>query len=145
MSSQIGGNSKINGIPFLAGNELNINSNQEYIFGLGKEVRINSDILKDTFLAGEKITLEDIEEELGIDLVTLFKALKNGIYGTSYGTSKEEKHFVSYYKLSDIDIKKYDGKIAFIYHLGNLSYSDFIVYKLEDYGKTWALTKEELK
>ena len=59
-------NSKINGIPFLAGNELNINSNQEYIFGLGKEVRINSDILKDTFLAGEKIILEE-NTKLGRD------------------------------------------------------------------------------
>ena len=98
---------------------------------------------------GEPITklgqLEDIEEELGIDLITLFKALKEGFYGTSYGTSKEEKHFVSYYELSDIDIKKYDGKIAFIYYLGNMSYSDFIVYKLEDYGNTWALTREELE
>lgn len=59
-------NSKINGIGFVAGNELDINSAQEYIFGAGTEVNINSDIEKDAFLAGEKITLEE-NTKLGRD------------------------------------------------------------------------------
>ena len=33
--------------------------------------------------------LEDIEEELGIDLVTLFKALKNGFYFKDYQNNNE--------------------------------------------------------
>lgn len=95
---------------------------------------------------GELLKLED---ELGIDLITLFKALKNGFYGTMYGATKEDANASNwkplFYELKDIDIKKYDGKFAFIYYLGNMSYSNFIVYKFEKYGKTWALTKEELE
>lgn len=92
--------------------------------------------------------LEDIEEELGIELTILFKALKNGFYGTMYGALKEDANANNwepmFYELKNIDIKKYKGKLVFIYYLGDLSYSDFLVYKFEDYGKTWALTKEEL-
>ncbi len=92
--------------------------------------------------------LEDIEDEIGVDLITLFKALKYGFYGTIYGVSKENAKAKNwkptFYELKNIDIKKYDGKLAFIYYLGDLSYSDFFVYKFDDYGKTWALTEEEL-
>jgi hypothetical protein len=65
--------------------------------------------------------LEDIEEELGIDLITLFKALKNGIYG-KVGKNIENilaPHFSWHNK-------------------------EIYIFKIQDYGKTWALTKEEL-
>lgn len=72
--------------------------------------------------------LEDIEEELGIDLVTLFKALKNGI--------------VLAKSLIEVDVDLNDIRF------GELSYSlnseDTYYIYLKDYGKTWALTKEEL-
>lgn len=74
--------------------------------------------------------LENIEEELGIDLITLFKALKNGVYykykpyGYDYKISKCRKCFLTGNRTLVVD-----------YH----------TYKyLCDYGKTWALTKEEL-
>lgn len=38
-------------------------------------------LVEDIYLKNAKLgKLEDIEEELGIDLATLFKALKNGVY-----------------------------------------------------------------
>ena len=73
--------------------------------------------------------LEDIEDDLGIDLITLFKALKNGVYlkykyGYEYRISKCRKCYLS-------------GKKTFVV--------DYHTYRyLNDYGKTWALTKEEL-
>ena len=92
--------------------------------------------------------LEDIEEELGIDLITFFKAITNGFYGTMYAVSKEYANAQNwepmFYELKNTDIKKYDGKLAVIHYLGRLSYADFLVYEFKDYGKTWALTKEEL-
>ena len=86
---------------------------------------------------------EDVEEELGIDLVILFKALKNGIiYKTDYGWDKEDYHW------NYIDAKYIS--------LGMSYYEPFLEIKLEqepnvehlelsNYGKTWALTKEEFK
>lgn len=87
--------------------------------------------------------LENIEEELGVDLVTLFKALKDGIvYKTGYGWETGDYHW------NYVDAKYIS--------LGMSYYEPFLLIKLEqepqcdtlrpeDYGKTWALTKEELE
>ena len=70
--------------------------------------------------------LEDIEEELGIDLITLFKALKDGIYKKGRNSLKglilysKMPMFSFYHKTIDAEL-------------------------IEDYGKTWALTREELE
>ena len=77
--------------------------------------------------------LEDIEEKIGIDLITLFEAF-NGIY---------------YIK---------DGKIKFACHIAIVDWKIYILEEsfeidakkgfcvgLNDYGKAWALTREELK
>lgn len=72
--------------------------------------------------------LEDIEEELGIDLAILFKAfkaLKNGFYDEN-----EEYHHFSNLFIDNIEIFDSYEKVSF---------------NLKDYGKTWALTKEELE
>ena len=71
--------------------------------------------------------LENIEEELGIDLITLFKALKKGVYYRN--TQKEINHAKNI-------------RLSFAY---KTLVVDYRTYKyLCDYGKTWALTKEEL-
>ena len=84
---------------------------------------------------GKEITklgqLEDIEDELGINFVTLFKALKEGIYTKPY----EQSH-INFGKLGAIDYQKKRFRSQRIG--GNY-------YKFKDYGKTWALTKEELE
>ena len=81
--------------------------------------------------------LENIEEELGIDLITLFKAQTNGIWyldfngynenGKSTHISRKQEHDI----YIDFKQKALVGK--------------WISYDFKDYGKTWALTKEELK
>lgn len=70
--------------------------------------------------------LEDIEEELGIDLITLFKALKQG--------------YVWY------DNEKFKIECLYIKPRIHLYVTDGVgACYMEDYGKTWALTKEELE
>ena len=75
--------------------------------------------------------LEDIEDELGIDLITLFKAISNGIYvKTKNGISKHYTiHFMRWQQT-----KKYC-----------LYYRPYSHIWFKDYGKTWTLTKEELE
>ena len=74
--------------------------------------------------------IEDVEEGLGIDLVTFLKALKNGIYVKDPIISYIEGKLLSFQE--DCFVTGYD-------------FDTSNVYWLEDYGKTWALTKEELK
>ena len=69
-----------------------------------------------------------IEEELGIDLITLFKALKDGIYINEDG---------SVYKDCIKAIEHWSDGWGFI------SNDDYIEVLFEDYGISWALDKEE--
>lgn len=96
-------------------------------------VRMNAD--DDTFvvMAGDvnkafnKLgRLERIEQELGIPLEVLFKALKEGIYHIRY-----DSIFVDL----TVTLK---GNIVF-------QDSDNNLISLKDYGKAWALTREELE
>lgn len=82
--------------------------------------------------------LEDIEDELGIDLITLFKALKNGCFAKEtfdyMGKTQTQIIFTEFtylYYTDDIG--------AYFIHIRTKD------HYLKDYGKTWALTKEELK
>ncbi len=73
--------------------------------------------------------LEDIEEELGIDLITLFKAIRKGAW-VSYKYEKQPpKH------TNNLHLNHYDE-----WCLSNKGYD----LPLSEYGKTWALTREEL-
>ena len=80
-----------------------------------------------------------IEEELGINLITLFKALKNGFYHID-----KNKHI---YIMKPT--KGNGGAMNFYACLECIiaedTYGDQYIYSLKDYGKVWALTKEELK
>lgn len=78
--------------------------------------------------------LEDIEDELGIDLITLLKAVKDGVYVKHcYDTPCEhidyEPFRVDYWK------DYIEGKEGWL----------ICGFEPEDYGKYWALTKEELE
>ena len=73
--------------------------------------------------------LEDIEEELGIDLIILLKAVKNGIWVKHPYSIDYEPFRIDYWK----DYKTNEEGM-FICGM-----------KIKNYGKTWALTKEELK
>ena len=69
--------------------------------------------------------LEDIEEELGIDLLTLFKAFKQGFY---FKDDFGNIDFISGNVIKQLNKDKYEE----------------IMKDLHNYGKNWALAKEEL-
>ena len=85
--------------------------------------------------------LEDIEEELGIDLVTLFKALKSKevIYKRKRGIVHRETTLETYVILGLAFDDEYYG--LWVYD----KFGDEMLLYVKDYGKTWALTKEELE
>ena len=87
--------------------------------------------------------LEDIEEELGVDLLTLFTALQYGIFIKCVIGNKNKVILVrpTLYRLGEKILgfvipygKRYDKESNYF---GSVRY-------FGDYGKTWALTKEEL-
>lgn len=75
--------------------------------------------------------LEDIEQEIGIPLEVLFKALKDGIWTSGYEKRDSKK----------IWLRNFNGKL--LLEVSNRFCFD--LYYPEDYGKTWALTREELE
>ena len=74
--------------------------------------------------------LEDIEEELEIDLITLFKALKDDVFINEDG---------SVYKDCIKSIEHWSDGWGFI------SNDDYIDMLFKDYGISWALTEKELE
>ena len=105
--------------------------------------RYEHDLFRDIYCKLQD--LEDIEEELGIDLYTLFKILKRGQLICKFRPMYDpKKTFLlsrkinnlyydgCYYKL-EIDEDGEDGYI--------IEYDPYI----KDYGITWALTREELE
>ena len=100
--------------------------------------------MKDYRKACQKLgQLEDIEEELGIDLSTLFKATKEVWFKK---TMVEYDVGGNWYKELDRTtiihnsiVSRIDFQHKSIYIKGAKSW-----FYIKDYGKTWALTKEEL-
>ena len=93
--------------------------------------------------------LEDIEEELGIDLITLFKIIKQKyVYTNSFNRRVEEFVFT---KIEGIE-KDYLGRtyLRIVFQEveydenGNEKYGIQWVPNLKDYGKTWSLDKSDL-
>ena len=81
---------------------------------------------------------ENIEEEFGIDLITLFKALKYGVY---YYTSEKQ--------LTHDYVWLFNNHIRVCGH-NRLSYSFLTCFQkqilsFEDYGKTWSIYSENLE
>ena len=102
--------------------------------------------------------LEDIEEELGVDLVTLFKALKNGICSKAgdyvYCSWDDEPRLIGPKDLRlgivrYIEYKNKTDKPSIDEETLCLFEQPYEIphhpVRLKDYGKTWALTKEELE
>lgn len=92
--------------------------------------RLQEDELRNELTAIHKLgQLEDVEEELGIELLVLHKAISCGAFmltknfDTVYCEHPKVVHYKSGWKI--------------LIHGSNLSFSS--------YGKTWALTKEELE
>lgn len=93
-------------------------------------------IIDDNEGAVRKLTmLENVEEELGNNLIKLFKALEPNQHIWSIGNFEGVKCYVG-----DKYLTEYKEIIAYSGNKDN-----FVICRLCDYGKTWAFTKEELK
>lgn len=87
--------------------------------------------------------LENIEDELGINLITLFKALKNGVY-----VKLEDNKNIDF--IEQVSMDNVIEEPCFYYcnentiNLGGLIHPSYTELYFKDYGKTWALTESEL-
>lgn len=79
----------------------------------------------------------EIEEELGIDLITLFKALKNGVYCFDY-----ENQLIHDYVwlINNYITAGASKKLSCSFE----TFYDRQILSFEDYGKTWSLDKKDL-
>lgn len=86
--------------------------------------------------------LEDIEDDLGIDLITLSAVLDNGFWHKSF----YYKGCYDYYSTDEYDLC-FDKKRKAIIVIGtrDARFQSLNLFALKDYGKIWALTKEELE
>ena len=77
-------------------------------------------------------SLEDLEEEIGVDFITLVKMLKDGVYINDGGIVNE---------IGNI----YKEQVKSIEHwpVWGFKAGDNVEYAFKDRGKTWALSKEE--
>ncbi len=85
----------------------------------------------------ELIEYKTLEDELGIDLITLFKT-KTVWCETLLEDikTKERSYQIIERKLWGVNLEYKEIMVGSQYSFGS--------YKINDYGKTWALTKEEL-
>ena len=84
------------------------------------------DLVNNTNAVIEKLgKYEDIEEELGIEIFTLIKAMKEGFFDKDGEYHHFSNLLVSLDEIGDC----YDKKS----------------FNLKDYGKTWALSKEDFE
>ena len=124
-----------------------INWYNDFVFSLRNRL-ITSQEINDSIYYRLKL-LEDIEEENGIDLITLFKALKDGFY-IKYNDKIvhifPDKHITInfWYKTINVFIPP---KFFIDCKKGTDYLSETIdeEYWFKDYGETWALTREELE
>lgn len=79
--------------------------------------------------------LKTIEEELGVDLITLFKASKQGIFIKKQNTNEKEIDFEEI----TLDL---DNKLLLFRHPRKEIGKGRV---LSQYGRTWSLTREELE
>ena len=80
-------------------------------------------------------SLEDLEEEIGIDFITLIKMLKDDVYINDGGIVNEIGHI---YK---DQVKSIEHWPVWGFSVGDDEMKTF--YAFRDRGKTWALDKEE--
>lgn len=99
--------------------------------------------------------LEDIEEELGIDLITLFKVLSKGSVYINRAFCPEDETYLEVKGYKRITLHKVPNEEDINDFIkGNwvldfsAIYGDYIVelvVNVKDYGRTWALTREEFE
>lgn len=108
----------------------------------GKEIKYISNE-SDQMCVDKLGTLEDIEEELGIDLITLFKALRNGIWTNQeqcYGDEKQGK-----IRFFQVRLLLEENAVGCIHNSMWKGKEVIRTLYFKDYGKTWSLDKQTLE
>ena len=110
---------------------------------LTKKIRKNKyEVAEEPFVIGNFLNrlgrIEDLEELIGIDIETLIVALFDGFYSKNH----IEKIRFAYISTNKFNPDRACNKLPIVYCLAK-SVEDIWLFK--DYGKTWALTKEELE
>ena len=82
---------------------------------------------------------EDLERELGIDLITLINIFNKGFYARIKG---DDEYYLYPFDARDIELN-IERKSLIVYE--EWSEEEYGEYPFKKYGKTWALTKEELE
>lgn len=110
---------------------------------------IKDKAIRDNFNAeyAKLADLEDIEEEIGIDLITLFNALKNGIWSSKKGNEIEKIEITENLRLV-LDCNGSTDKTNFwildYYEMNADRTNSIDNWWIDNYGIDWALTREEL-
>ena len=94
-------------------------------------------------IMSELLEYKCIEEELGVDLVTLFKALKNGVYYDD-GSGVIQYYEVNEDQYIDIDIHNQFLNLMYTSQFERGCLCEMSL-PLNTHDKTWAITKEGLK
>ena len=119
-----------------------INWYEDFVFSMRNRL-ITENEIKDSIYNRLKL-LEDLEEDIGMSLLTLFRILKLG--QVIYKTRSLYHHNKIILESRKIDGLYYDGSY-YILKLHNILEDDndnYDVVYVKDYGITWALTREEL-
>ena len=119
-----------------------INWYEDFVFSMRNRL-ITENEIKDSIYNRLKL-LEDLEEEIDMSLLILFRILKKGqvIYKRIYAYKRK----IVILETRNIDGLYYDGSY-YILKLHNILEDDndnYDVVYVKDYGITWALTREEL-
>lgn len=94
---------------------------------------------------------KNIEKELGIDLIILFKVLKKGIWSKEHLTYKNKycRQTKKYKVMPIYNNNRWELWFNPSSPCGDSEYGKAHIFwdrvAIKDYGKTWALTKEELE
>ena len=120
----------------------NINWYEDFVFSLRNRL-ITSNEINDSIYYRLKL-LEDLEEEIGMSLLILFRILKWG--QIIYKTRSLYNHNKIILESRKINGLSYEGGsyILEVYTQNDVG-DDFDYVYVKDYGITWAIKKEELE
>ena len=119
-----------------------INWYEDFVFSMRNRL-ITENEIKDSIYNRLKL-LEDLEEDIGMSLLTLFRILKRG--QIIYKTRSLYHHNKIILESRKIDGLYYDGSYYILKIHNNFEddNDNYDVVYVKDYGVTWALTREEL-
>ena len=123
-----------------------INCYEDLVFSLRNRL-ITENEIKDSIYCRLKL-LEDLEEDIGMSLLLLFRILKHGRIIHKYKLFCANKKMILessiinglFYESGQYMLEVYNEEDDI-----DEEYNDFKYVYIKDYGKTWALTREELE